>query len=153
MNVEFEQLSVNPGGTPQRIGPTHSSNEFPDRWINKGTSKLLLAAYPGPVQSATLPVPSKDRLGLYDEERLGPVPPDSRQHHPEYPIRWSELWPFARTIQDRELLTKGKIFEEKLLASLEEREKGGYGRLKQNTHGRSACLDGQKYSSISMRMI
>jgi hypothetical protein len=62
------------------------------------------------------------------------------------------LWPFGRPVQDRELLTKGKIFEEKLLASLEEREKGGYGRLKKNTHGQPECLDGQKYSSISMRM-
>jgi hypothetical protein len=61
------------------------------------------------------------------------------------------LWPFGRTVQDRELLPEGKIFEEQFLASLEEREQGYYGRVKQNNHGQPECLDCQKYSSISMQ--
>lgn len=120
VNIELEQFSVNPRGSPQGIGPTHVSNEFAHRGIEGRTPESLHTANPGPIPPEALSVPPYNRLGLHNEERLGPVPPDSGQHHPEYPIRWSELWPFTRTIQDRKLLTKGKIFEEQLLARLEE---------------------------------
>ena len=77
MNIEFEQLSVNPRGSPQGIGPTHVSDEFAYRGIEGGTSEPLHAALPGPITPEALSVPVDDGLGLHNEECLGPVPPDS----------------------------------------------------------------------------
>ena len=57
--------------------------------------------------------------------------PESWQHDPEHPISGCEVWPFGRTVQDRELLTKGEISEDKFLPNLEDRKKGfyAYGQL------------------------
>ena len=83
MDVELEELPVNPRGAPQGVGLTHGSNKISDGWINKGPSRLLLATFPGPVQSEPLPVPSNDRLSLHNEESLGPLSPKSGDHDPE----------------------------------------------------------------------
>jgi hypothetical protein len=77
MNVELEQLPVNPRSAPQRVGLTHRSNEISEGWINTGMAELLHAAFPTPVQSKPLPMPSKDGLRLHDDKSLGPVTPNS----------------------------------------------------------------------------
>ena len=61
--IEFEQLSMNPQGSPQGIGPTHGSNEFAYRGIERGPPESLLAAFPGPIPPEALSVPPDDRLG------------------------------------------------------------------------------------------
>ena len=77
MNVELEQLPMNPWSAPQRVGLIHGSNEISEGWINTGMAELLLAAFPAPVQSKPLPVPSENSLGLHNDEGLGPVCPES----------------------------------------------------------------------------
>jgi len=77
VNIEFEQLSMNPRGSPQGIGPTHVSDEIPDGWIDERTSRPRPAAFPGPIPSEAPSVPPDDRRGLHNEKRLRPVPPDS----------------------------------------------------------------------------
>ena len=77
MNVEFEQLPVNPWCSPQGIGLTHVSDEIPYFGMDGGTPESLHAAFPGPIRSGALPVPASDGLRLHDEEGLKPVPPDS----------------------------------------------------------------------------
>jgi hypothetical protein len=77
MNVEFQQFPVNPRSAPQRIGLTHSSNKISYRWTNERTSELLTSTFPSPVESESLPVPSKNGLGLDYDEGLGPVTPNS----------------------------------------------------------------------------
>lgn len=52
-------------------------DEIPYCGIDGGTSESLPAAFPCPKLSEALSVPADDGLGLHDEERLGPVPPDS----------------------------------------------------------------------------
>ena len=76
MDIEFEQLPVNPRGAPQGVGLTHVSDEFPDGRIDERTSKPRPAAFPGPVQPEALMVPSEDRRRLHEEQRLGPVTPE-----------------------------------------------------------------------------
>ena len=77
VNIEFEQLSMNSRGSPQGIGSTHVSNEFAYRGIEGGTSESLHAAFPGPIIPEAPSVPVDNGLGLHNEERLGPVFPDS----------------------------------------------------------------------------
>jgi hypothetical protein len=77
LNIEFEQLSVNLRGSPQGVGPTHASDEFAYLGIEGGTAESLHAAFPGPITPEPLLVPMDDGLGLHNEERLGPVPPES----------------------------------------------------------------------------
>ncbi len=40
MNVEFQQLPVNPRSAPQRVVLTHLSDKFPDLLSNEGTSSF-----------------------------------------------------------------------------------------------------------------
>jgi len=54
------------------------------------------------------------------------------------------VWSLGRTVQDRELLPKGEMFEDQVLARLEDRENGFYGQLKQSNHGWQECLGCQK---------
>ena len=54
MNIQLEQLSVNPRGSPQRIGLTHVSNELLYGWIDEWTFMLLPPAFPAPVPSRAL---------------------------------------------------------------------------------------------------
>jgi hypothetical protein len=68
---------MNSRGSPQGIGPTHFSNEFAYHGIEGRTSESLHAAFPGPIPPEALPVPVDNGLGLHNEERLGPVPPNS----------------------------------------------------------------------------
>ncbi len=77
VNVEFEQLPVNPRCPPQEIGLTHVSDEIPHCWIDGGTTESLSVALPSPKIPEALSVPADDGLGLNHEESLGPVPPDS----------------------------------------------------------------------------
>ena len=123
MNVEFQQFSMNSRCAPQRVGLTHRSNEIPDRWINNGTSRILLAALPGPVQAEPLAMPSQDRLRLHNMENFRPMAPESGDYDPEESIHTSQLWPFGRPGQYRQLLPKEEIFEDELLPSFEDREK------------------------------
>ncbi len=77
MNVELQELPVNPWGSPQRIGLTHVSDEISFRLINEGTSELFTSTFPGPVKSEPLPMPSQNGLGLHDDEGLGPMTPNT----------------------------------------------------------------------------
>jgi len=104
---------MNPRGSPQGIGPTHVSDEFAYRGIEGGTPQSLRTAFPVPIPPEALTVPPDNRLGLHNVEGRGPRPPKQS-------ISTGQLWPFCRTVQDRELLPKGKIFEDELLARLEE---------------------------------
>ncbi len=140
MNIEFEQLSMNSRGSPQGIGTTHVSDELLNRDIDGGTTRFLHSTFPGPITPEALPMPADDRLWLHNEESLGPVTPESGQHDPEHPISGCEVWSFGRMVQDRELLPKGEVFEDKILAGLKDREKGFQGQLKQNNHGWQGCL-------------
>ena len=48
VNAELEQLAVNPGSAPQRVGPRHPANQISDLGVNH-RSTTLVSALPGPV--------------------------------------------------------------------------------------------------------
>src|SRR5713226_4664411 len=104
-HAQLEKLAVNPPRAPGAVLGRHSVDEIADLLTRTGSSNPNLhTGAQSPVQSEARPVPSHHGVWLHDDERVGPLDPDSPQHDPKEPIAGgqSRVWMAAR--QDRELL-------------------------------------------------
>jgi hypothetical protein len=60
----FEQLAVNPGSAPQRIGPAHVPDQGDEVWGNSFPACFTRTAFPSPEQSKPRSMPMDERAGL-----------------------------------------------------------------------------------------
>ena len=81
-DAELQELAVNPGGTPQRIGQRHPANQIADL-EEDGWSTTLVSALPGPVKLEALPVPADHGRGLDDDEAFSPSIPGPSEPEPK----------------------------------------------------------------------
>lgn len=105
LDVEFEQLTMNPRRTPQWIGLRHSSNKITDLLGDSPPTRPSRPALPSPEQFESLPVPPDDGLGLDRSRRFSPVRPKSLEDDPKcsFPVRQARS--FGIPLQDVELMT------------------------------------------------
>lgn len=67
-----------------------------------------------------LAMPANDRLGLDDHEDGSSIRPTSSEPRPEDAITSPQPWPFRLSLQDRELLSEGKILGSELSLIMKE---------------------------------
>ena len=79
VNPELEELPMDSGGAPQRIGGGHFSGEGDDFGVNRRTAEGGPAGELGPVLTETTPLPTQDRVGSHEHEGLPPPGPDPGQ--------------------------------------------------------------------------
>ena len=74
VDTQFQQLTVNPRRTPQRVGLRHGPNQVADvDW--DGRSSRASSTFPRSPQAKALPMPRDDGFGLDDNERRSPGTP------------------------------------------------------------------------------
>ena len=106
VETQFQQLTVNPRCTPQRIGLRHVPNQCADIGRHAGPSDAS-STLPRPPQAKPLPMPREDRLRLDDDERRSPGWPRLRKPRPKHPINAREAKPWtAGTIHQGQLVPK-----------------------------------------------
>ena len=122
-NAKLHQLAVHAGSPPERLArlmlriSSRNSGATPGR---PGPRRPL----PCPIASEAGAVPPDDRLGFHDDEDPIPISPDSAQEHPETAVHIREPWPFRRTMEHGELLSKGEILKCQRASCLERRDEG-----------------------------
>lgn len=77
------------------------------RWPSRFSPAALLS----PVKPEAEPVPSYDRFGLDDDERLAPASPQTREQHPEDSITIVDDGPCDAPVINSELLSEREILE------------------------------------------
>ncbi len=73
---QFQELTVNPRRTPERIRGRHRANQGADL-VRDGRPTRPMAALPRPEETEPAPMPGDDGVGFDDDERRPPVTPDS----------------------------------------------------------------------------
>jgi len=79
LDAQLEELAMNPGSAPERIGQTHSTHEGSDLRMEPGPSRAAESALPAPVVFEPLSVPADDRFGLDNHQRSFPASPSAAQ--------------------------------------------------------------------------
>ena len=72
--AQLEQLAVDPGSAPQRIGPAHVPNEGNGVRSN-GLSASFRTTLQLPEETKTLPMPADDGIGLHEPKPNSPSAP------------------------------------------------------------------------------
>ena len=73
LNTKFEQFSMNPWRTPQRIIPTQLTNQSPQ--LPADTRPTTATALPPPIVTKPLPMPTNHSRGLHNVQTLPPICP------------------------------------------------------------------------------
>jgi len=106
--------------SPIGILSAYSLDEFDMFSWNTRMTDLISSRSPTPIEPESLPVPSNDRIRLYDDERRFPTIPYFRQEHPEDSVsRCQSRWPYFFSQIDSKLLTMGEILDDKSLLTFE----------------------------------
>ena len=120
---------------PGAILGDHAKDEGPQFLVHAFSSHTLATAgEPGPIELEPSAMPTNDRLGLNDEERLLPARPEFAEGNPKQPI-WSgksRLW--MPMCQDFELLPQGKVFQEEIAAGAKEAQRKSREKYQQTDH-------------------
>ena len=87
--------------TPQGIASTHPP--YQRSILRTNLRAAATTALPPPVVPEPLPVPAHDGFWLHDVEGASPTRPDSRNEHPEQPIRIRQSGPWIAKLQHGEL--------------------------------------------------
>jgi len=114
LDSQLEQLAMNSGRTPERIGRCHLKNKVTDLRADRRPPGSLLPGLKSPEQLETLSMPPNDSFGFDDDQSLSPVAPESIKQNPEKTVFYSNLRPFPRTLQDGQLLAEGKVFQSQI---------------------------------------
>src|SRR5262245_15240084 len=85
-HAQLQQLPMDPWRTPQRIGVAHPSNQVAEFCTDHGPTASA-PTLPRPVASEPLPVPADHGRWPHHTQRVLPVLPEPRQHHPEDPVQ------------------------------------------------------------------
>ena len=71
LNAKFEQFSMNPWRTPQRICSAHFTNEYPQLPFYTGSPAAT--TLPPPIVTESLPMPTNHGRELYNVQTISPI--------------------------------------------------------------------------------
>src|SRR5262249_42140097 len=89
----------------------------PDERDRVRRDALLMAprsGSPPPDEPATLPVPTEQRLGLDDQQRLAPAPHPAREQEKQRPVGARQTGSLGRAGEDDELLPSVRVLGDEL---------------------------------------
>jgi len=96
-----------------RIGVAHPPNQIPQFPPNRGPT-LSPPTLPRPVASEPLPVPAHHGRWPHHTQRILPVLPEPRQHHPGDPIQSRQPRPRLTRFPQGELLPQRQVLQRQL---------------------------------------
>jgi hypothetical protein len=99
---------MNPGSAPERIGPGHSTNQYPHLRCNR-RPPTLVTTLPGPVILEASPVPSDHGLRLDNDEAVSPSRPGAGEPEPEDTVSFLQSWVSGPPAENDQLLAEGQI--------------------------------------------
>jgi len=114
LDSQLEQLAMNSGRTPERIGRCHLKNKVTDLRADRRPPGSLLSGLKSPEQLETLSMPTNDSFGFDEDQWLLPVAPETTKHNPEKTVFCWNLWPFLMTFPDGQLLAERKVFQSQI---------------------------------------
>jgi hypothetical protein len=97
-----------------RIGLRHLPDQIPDLGSDLGPP--WSTALPSPIEAETRAMPTDHGLGLDQDERLVPGPPDPRQQHPESAVTRLQPRLLDGSSQDPDLVPQGEVLQDEGLA-------------------------------------
>jgi hypothetical protein len=101
--AQLQQPSMDPWGTPQRIGAAHLPNKIPQFSPNRGPTPSA-SALPRPVPFESLAVPADHGLRPHHLQRMPLAPPAPRQQNPEDPVGLCQPRPWLTRLPHGEFL-------------------------------------------------
>ena len=107
-----EQLSMNPGRTPARVGCSHSLDQITDLTTDSRPSRSFGFEFPEKLE--TLSVPADNGIRVDNDKRFTPRAPDSGKENPEKSIRHSNLRPPVRPFHHDQLLAKRQVLSSEI---------------------------------------
>ena len=133
-NAKFHQFPMDARSTPTRVGETHSPDEVSDFTRYRRTT-CAMATLPSPIQPESLSMPADDGFRLHDNQCGSPISPQPGKPNPEDAVSGieAELMTTAGTLQNQELMTKGKDFS---LQSCPSSEAGWHGEKQRDEEGK-----------------
>jgi hypothetical protein len=108
---KFDQFSVNPRRSPQRIRGAHLANERSNGRIRARATGTSVRRALRPSASEPLAMPGHHRVGVYDNQGRAPVLPGLGEQDPKQPIAIADLRTFDRAPEHRQLLTERHVLE------------------------------------------
>src|SRR5215468_12145725 len=78
-DAQFEQLTMDVGRAPQRVGAAHLPDQIADFAGDRRSTWFAAAHFPGPEQAKALAMPRDDGLRPDDGQGRAPVLPNARQ--------------------------------------------------------------------------
>lgn len=137
VDAEFEQLTVDAGGTPTGILPAHSAHQSSDFAGNSRSSLLAPPNLPAPEETEALAMPSKDCVRLNNRQRRAPVAPDPGQPDPEKTVHVRQPGAFSRaTLQHADLVAQSQVLHLEGSPRTEARGHSGEECRERNEHRR-----------------
>jgi len=120
VNAELQQLPVDSGSTPERIGRGHTG----DQRLDLGVDGRAAPGGPGgelaPVLAEAAALPAQDGGGRHDDQGLLPPGPDVGERNPQETIRRTQLGPACRSPIHGELVAQGEVLDRELTMTAEE---------------------------------
>ena len=107
-DAEFEQFSVDPWSTPERIVSAHRTNQLANLLRHAWPPWCPSSNFPGPEQAEALAVPANHRRGADEEDSGAPVLPNGRQPDPQESISGRQFRPFHGPLKNAELMAEGE---------------------------------------------
>jgi len=112
---------MHPRCTPEGIRSRHLPDQIQDFAVPSWPTRLVLPGEPCPIGGEMPSMPSKDGLGLYNEEGVLPIIPRTGQEQPKESISALQFWPADLSLQNGQLLSKSEVFQSEFRAQLESR--------------------------------
>ena len=120
---EFEQLAMNPGRTPERIGLGHFSNKVKDFRADRRPPGAFGSGLELPEQLESHTMPPNDRFGFDDDQWLLPIGPKTGKQDPEETVSTADLRPFNGMFHGGQLLSKREVLQNNIKSLIESEKK------------------------------
>ena len=120
LEAQLQWLTVDFRRAPRGILQRHSFNCFENFSIDFAPAEVGHTRTESPVQSKSSAVPADYRLGLDEDEGLGPAVPDGGQCHPEQAVPPLDMRPRIFTFEHGDLLAESEDLQSEVVVRTDE---------------------------------
>ena len=113
-DAELEQLAVNPGSAPQRIGAAHLPDQVDGIWADCLAPRFTRSAFPTPEEPEPGAMPLNDSARLNEAESDLPIRPGLREPSPEGAVQRGQARAFVATAEDQDLVPQSEVLKKQI---------------------------------------
>ena len=111
MRCPPEELTVDPGRSPERIGERHLEDQVLELRADRGTPWPLAPRLPGPEKPEALAMPADDGLWANQAQGVAPRWPAAGEPDPEEAVHRPKLRSLGAMPQESQLLPECEVLE------------------------------------------